>query len=76
MANRKSNNYPTNGHSNATNGHSNGHSNDHSNGTNGYHQTEQVVCPEMCFFCFDVLQKELDQSNERHIEPNFSNDAL
>lgn len=64
------------------NGHSsslqNGHSteNGHQNG-NGYSEP-RIAIPEMCFFCFDVLHKEL-HCLDRHVEPNhlgISNSAL
>lgn len=63
-----------NGHSSNQHENSNGHQNG-----NAYQQAEQrVAIPEMCFFCFDVLHKEL-HGLERHVEPNnlgISNSAL
>lgn len=52
--------------------HTNGYSNGHHNGYHNNHHVEQVAIPEMCFFCFDVLEKELYNS-DRHSEPNFTN---
>lgn len=57
----------TNGHS-KTNGHlTNGHS-------NGHLYTEQVAVPEMCFYCFEVLNAELNNA-EPPATPLFTNDA-
>lgn len=65
----------SNGHS-KTNGHvGNGHvGNGHlANGyTNGY--AEQVAVPEMCFYCFDVLNAELNNTDVS-TSPSFTNDA-
>lgn len=65
----------------------NGHSSNHqgqqySNGlTNGFDDEQKVVIPEMCFFCFDILHKELNGccGQEQHVEPHnlgISNNAL
>lgn len=63
----------SNGHS-ATNGHSltNGHSstNGHSNGY-GEHE---LATPDMCAYCFEVLDCELNNYGAPS-EPNFPNDA-
>lgn len=76
----------TNGHSSAplTNGHShlNGHT-PHQNGMvlpmkNGLvsnHYVDRIACPEMCFFCYDVLYGNL-HNLEPPKAPNFTNDAL
>ncbi|CRL03992.1 CLUMA_CG017111, isoform A [Clunio marinus] len=37
--------------------------------SNGFHIEQRIAIPEMCFFCFDVLHKEL-HGLERHVEPN------
>lgn len=58
----------TNGHSSTTNGHSstNGHS-------NGY-QEHELATPDMCAYCFEVLDCELNNYGAPS-EPNFTNDA-
>lgn len=60
----------------------NGHSSNQAEGTNGYAigqaSDQKVAIPEMAFYCFDVLHKELG-GFERHVEPNhlgISNSAL
>ncbi|KAJ6637088.1 hypothetical protein Bhyg_09814 [Pseudolycoriella hygida] len=58
----------TNGYS-ATNGHSS------SNGfCNGSEAVDMVAVPEMCFYCFHVLDAELNNLDVPN-EPNFTNDA-
>lgn len=47
----------------------NNQQNGHSNYQNGMYQEPKVVIPEMAFFCFDVLHKEL-HGLEKHVEPN------
>jgi len=54
-----------------TNGHtSNGHGHGHTNG----HISDQVAVPEMCFYCFDVLNAELNNL-ESPATPSFTNNA-
>lgn len=80
----------TNGHNGLANGHghhgvglANGHSNGHTNGfasnghSNGYNtndRPELVAIPEMCSYCFDVLDCELN-NHGRPVEPSFTNDS-
>jgi hypothetical protein len=62
--------------SSSTSSQQNNQHNGHSNGMIYYEP--KVVIPEMAFFCFDVLHKEL-HGLERHVEPNhlgISNSAL
>lgn len=67
-----------NGHSNSSthNGIANhNHATNH-NGvcSNGYGDVEQVASPEMCFFCFEVLHRELYRVDDQP-EANFTNEA-
>jgi len=71
----------TNGHSSgssdkSTHNHStNNHATNH-NGvcSNGYGGVEQVASPEMCFFCFETLHRELFRIDDQP-EANFTNEA-
>lgn len=56
-----------------TNGH---HAGNHNNGVcpNGYNGVEQIASPEMCFYCFEVLHRELYRIDDAP-EANFTNDA-
>lgn len=60
-----------NGHSHHTNGFA---SNGHSNGYNTNDTPELVAIPEMCSYCFDVLDCELNNIR-RPVEPTFTNDS-
>ncbi|XP_037028006.1 uncharacterized protein CG5902-like [Bradysia coprophila] len=64
----------TNGYG-ATNGHSsmNGHSSSNGFG-NGTDAIDQIAVPEMCFYCFEVLDAELRNVNVPN-QPNFTNDS-
>lgn len=57
-----------------TNGHHVG--NNHNGGvcSNGYNGVEQIASAEMCFYCFEVLHRELYR-NDDVPEANFTNDA-
>lgn len=59
--------------SNSTHNHATNH-----NGicSNGYGGIEQVANPEMCFFCFEILHRELYRSSDDQPEANFTNEAL
>lgn len=59
----------TNGYA-ATNGHSS--SNGFCNGS--VDAVDQIAVPEMCFYCFEVLDAELHNLDVPN-EPNFTNDA-
>lgn len=72
----------TNGHS-AQNGHctQNGHGAQNGHGTqnghgaqNGYSVVEQVSSQDMCFFCFEVLYRELHRL-DGPTKPSFTDDA-
>jgi hypothetical protein len=60
----------TNGHSLA-NGLTNGHGNP--SPKNGFY--DRIACPDMGFYCFDVLHANL-QNTELPKAPNFTNEAL
>lgn len=60
----------TNGYS-ATNGHSSSNGNGFCNGSDA---VEQIAVPEMCFYCFEVLDAELHNLDVPN-EPIFTNDA-
>lgn len=64
------NNIGNHNHANHTN-----HATNH-NGvcSNGYGDVEQVASPEMCFFCFEVLHRELYRVDDSP-EANFTNEA-
>ncbi|CAL8094588.1 unnamed protein product [Orchesella dallaii] len=72
----------TNGHGPMTNGHTNGHG-PHQNGMvlplkNGIIPSpyaDRIACPEMCFFCFDVLYGSL-HNLEPPKAPSFTNEAF
>lgn len=59
------------GASNSTHNHASNH-----NGvcSNGYGGIEQVASPEMCFFCFEILHRELYHVDDPP-EANFTNEA-
>lgn len=61
----------SNSHNHLTNNHATNH-----NGvcSNGYLGVEQVASPEMCFFCFEVLYRELYRLDDSP-EANFTNEA-
>lgn len=40
---------------------------------NGYHHDNNIVCPEMCYYCFDVLVAHLTRSPSPR-SPHFIND--
>ena len=74
MATRKFFSLQQNGHSSSQQQ----QQNQHNGHTDFFLMEPKVVIPEMAFFCFDVLHKEL-HGLERHVEPNhlgISNSAL
>lgn len=76
MNGQMNNHGKTNGFSSTSSTLMNHHANSH-NGvcSNGYNGVEQVANPEMCFFCFEVLYRELYRLDDAP-EPNFTNEAL
>lgn len=68
----------SNGHS-STNGIDNHVMNNHATNHNGVCSNdlggvEQIASPEMCFFCFEVLHRELYRIDDPPLA-NFTNDA-
>ena len=43
-------------------------------GISHYSDENKVICPEMCFYCFDHLVNILDKSS-KNIVPRFPNDS-
>lgn len=68
-------NHDANGGHAAQNGHSHAATNGHSNGFHHFSDEEcSVATPEMCSYCFDVLESELNNYGSP-AKPNFTNDA-
>lgn len=65
----------TNGHASGSSSGGSHHVTNH-NGvcSNGYDGIEQVASPEMCFFCFEILHRELYNVDDPP-EANFTNEA-
>lgn len=68
----------TNGHAGASTQNNVGNHNHATNHngvcSNGYGDVEQVANAEMCFYCFEVLHRELYRTDDP-LEANFTNEA-
>lgn len=81
MNNINCNHGSSSNHHGKMNGHAGASTQNHNHATNhngvcsnGYGDVEQVANPEMCFFCFEVLHRELYRTDDP-LEANFTNEA-